>query len=304
MTHQATKNGVNQPSYNIDTLDIDAEKKEAIRITEGPLLIIAGPGAGKTRTLVERVVHLVMKGIPPENIFVATFTEKAAAELVTRISNRLLELNLKVNLNEMWVGTLHSMFLRILDQHREFSRLKRNYRVLDQFDQRYLIFRHMREFVKMPGVVDLVHAKEQSTWLASELVVSYVNKASEELLDVTKLKAATDPNIAAIGHLYEAYQKLLADENALDFSSIQVEAWNLLNNHPTVLADLQKKIQYLMIDEYQDTNTVQEKILLLLASAKSNICVVGDDDQGLYRFRGATIRNILEFAKNFPDGVP
>lgn len=127
--------------YSVDSLDIDNEKKEAIRITEGPLLIIAGPGSGKTKTLVERVVHLVTKGVSPTNILVATFTEKAAAELVTRISNRLLELKLKVNLNEMYVGTLHSIFLRIVDDHREFTRLKRNFRVLDQFDQRYLIFR-------------------------------------------------------------------------------------------------------------------------------------------------------------------
>jgi len=291
------------PAYDLDTLDIDDEKKEAIRTTDGPVLIIAGPGSGKTKTLVERVVNLVSKGISPTSIMVATFTEKAASELVTRISNRLLDMKLKVNLNEMFVGTLHSIFLRILDEHREFTRLKRNYRVLDQFDQRYLIFRHMREFQQVTGVADLLHVKEQSTWDAAEQAMAYVNKVSEELLDVAKLKAADDPSIAAIGNLYEAYQKLLADENALDFSGIQVEAWRLLNAQPSVLTSLQEQLRYLMIDEYQDTNTVQEKILLKLASAHSNLCVVGDDDQGLYRFRGATIRNILEFPKNFPEGT-
>lgn len=282
--------------------DLDSEKREAVFHTDGPLLIIAGPGSGKTRTLVERVANLVSKGVEPPSIMVSTFTEKAAAELVTRISNRLLELNLKVNLNEMFVGTLHSIFLRILDDNREFTRLKRNYRILDQFDQRYLIFRKMSDLAKVPGVADLLQVSKQSNWTAAEQAVAYVNKVSEELLDVAKLKAAAEPAIAAIGNLYEAYQNLLASENALDFSTIQVEAWRLIDSQPAVLAALQTKIRYLMIDEYQDTNTVQERILLKLAAAHSNLCVVGDDDQGLYRFRGATIRNILEFAKNFPPG--
>jgi len=288
--------------YDIERLDVDDEKKAAIRTIEGPLLIIAGPGSGKTKTLVERVVHLVSTGVEPTAIMVATFTEKAAAELVTRISNRLLELNLKVNLNEMWVGTLHSMFLRILDDNREFTRLKRNYRILDQFDQRYLVFRRMRALAEVQGVADLLQVANQSNWAAAELAVAYVNKVSEELLDAEKLKAAEDPAIAAIGHLYEAYQQLLAAENALDFSTIQVEACRLLESQPAILAKLQAQLRYLMIDEYQDTNTVQERILLKLAAAHSNLCVVGDDDQGLYRFRGATIRNILEFEKNFPAG--
>ncbi len=106
-----------------------------------PLLIIAGPGSGKTYTLVERTLHLVKQGVDAENIMVATFTEKAAKELITRVSNRLLELNFKVNLNEMYIGTLHSIFLRFLEEHREFTRLKRSYRVLDDFDQKYFVYR-------------------------------------------------------------------------------------------------------------------------------------------------------------------
>lgn len=161
----------------------------------------------------------------------------------------------------------------------------------------------MRELEKAPGVADLLQLnKKISRWDASEIATAYVNKVSEELLDVAKLKAAPKPEIAAIGHLYDAYHNLLTTENALDFSTIQVEAWKLLNTQPAVLAKLQEQLRYLMIDEYQDTNTVQEKIVLKLAAAHSNLCVVGDDDQGLYRFRGATIRNILEFAQNFPAG--
>lgn len=283
--------------------DLDAEKKEAVETIHGPLLVIAGPGSGKTRTLVERTVMLVQNDVDPSNILVATFTEKAAAELVTRISNRMLDLNLKVNLNEMWVGTLHSLFLRILDDNREFTRLKRNYRILDQFDQRYLVYRRLKDFHVAEHSSTLLNPATTSTWTQAETVVSYVNKVAEELLDPDELKKDPNPAISGIGHLYQVYQQILGEENALDFSSIQVEAYHLLLRKPEVLAALQKKIRFLMIDEYQDTNTVQEKILLKLAEAHSNLCVVGDDDQGLYRFRGATIRNILEFPNNFPDGT-
>jgi DNA helicase-2/ATP-dependent DNA helicase PcrA len=287
-----------------DTLapSLDPEKRVAVETTDGPLLVIAGPGSGKTRTLVERAVRLVQSGVDPSNILVATFTEKAASELVTRISNRLLELDLKVNLNEMWVGTLHSLFLRILDEHREFTRLKRNYRVLDQFDQRYFIYRRIKEFHAADHSSTLLKPSRTSTWNQADIVVAYVNKVSEELLDPDALKSDADEAIAAIGHLYDTYQRLAADENVLDFSSIQVEAYHLLDQQPEVLTTLQDQLRYLMIDEYQDTNTVQEKILLKLTEAHSNLCVVGDDDQGLYRFRGATIRNILEFPRNFPEG--
>ena len=119
---------------------IDPQKITAITTVSGPLLVIAGPGAGKTKTLVERIVYLIIKGTPAENIMVATFTEKAAKELITRVSNRLLELDLKINLNEMYIGTLHSIFLRIIEENREYTKLKRNYRLLDQFDQKYLVF--------------------------------------------------------------------------------------------------------------------------------------------------------------------
>jgi DNA helicase-2/ATP-dependent DNA helicase PcrA len=288
---------------NTTFADLDPEKVDAIKTTEGPLLIIAGPGSGKTKTLVERTVRLVESGTDPGRILVATFTEKAASELITRISNRLLELGLKVNLNEMWVGTLHSLFLRVLDDHREFTRLKRNYRVLDQFDQRYFIYRRLKDFRESPHSSTLLNPANTSGWTQAETVVSYVNKVSEELLDPEALKADADESISAIGHLYETYQRLVSEENLLDFSSIQVEAFHLLNNRPEVLAALQGNLRYLMIDEYQDTNTVQEKILLKLAAGHSNLCVVGDDDQGLYRFRGATIRNILEFPQNFPPGT-
>jgi DNA helicase II / ATP-dependent DNA helicase PcrA len=282
--------------------DLNEAQVQAVQNTEGPLLIIAGPGSGKTKTLVDRIVYLVLKGTPAENIMVATFTEKAAKELITRVSNKLLQLNLKVNLNEMYIGTLHSIFLRILEENREFTRLKRNYRLLDQFDQKYMLFRNLKEYLKVEGHEALLGSQFSNRWEKAGDLVYYLSKVSEECLDIEKLCTAPEEEIRAIGEFYKIYLKQMEEENALDFSTIQSETLYLLENQPQILKKLQEKIHYIMVDEYQDTNTIQEKILLLLAGSHQNICVVGDDDQGLYRFRGATIRNILEFPQNFPKG--
>lgn len=279
---------------------IDAEKHPAILCTDGPMLIIAGPGSGKTRTLVERVVYLLKdKGLEAANILVATFSEKAAAELITRISNRTLELGLKVNLNEMYIGTLHSIFLRMLEENREFTSLSRNYRLLDRFDQTYMVLDELNRFEKIEGLGHITGFGQISRWSKAEQLVKYVGKVGEEVLDLRKMLRSDDPGVTALAQAYELYRQLLNDNNALDFSHIQVALWEVLEKHPQVLSKIQNQVRYILVDEYQDTNTVQELILLKLAEAHKNICVVGDDDQGLYRFRGATVRNILEFKTNF-----
>ncbi|MED0657122.1 ATP-dependent DNA helicase [Anoxybacillus ayderensis] len=284
-------------------LGLNKQQKQAVHTTEGPLLIIAGPGSGKTFTLVERIKHIITtKNVNPENILVATFTEKAASELLTRISNRLNEERISINLNEMYIGTIHSICLRILEENREYTRLKKNYRVLDQFDQQYLIYQNINKFTHVPGF-DLIVKEKPSKWQKAETILGWVNKLTEELVDIDKLKSSQENAIRALAEIYKIYIGILERENALDFSTIQSETVYLLKNNPDVLAKLQEKIQYLMIDEYQDTNTVQEELIFLLAGKHQNICVVGDDDQGLYRFRGATIRNILEFPDKFPNGV-
>ena len=270
--------------------------------TEGPVLVIAGPGSGKTKTLVDRIVNLVKKGIEPEAIMVGTFTEKAAKELVTRISNKLLEDGVGVNLNEMYVGTLHSIFLRFLEENREYTRLKRSYRLFDQFEQTFVIFRHIKEFMAVEEIKDLIGDHRVSYWVKARAIADKVNVVSEEILDVERLEKSDHASVRGLAKCYRIYETILEEENALDFSSIQLSAYLLLSEHPEVLRKIQDKIKYFMVDEYQDTNTIQEKILLLLASQNHNLCVVGDDDQGLYRFRGATIRNILEFDKNFAKG--
>lgn len=277
---------------------------EAIHTTEGPLLIIAGPGSGKTYTLVERVVYLVTeKEVNPENLLVVTFTEKAAAELTTRISNRLNEIGVRFNLNDMYLGTIHSICLRLLEEFREFTRLKRNFIMMDDFDQKYFVYQNLDKFEEIENINLIFGEEQKSAWLKTEDLVKWINTVSEEAIDIKLLLNGYEPEVRVLGQCASLYLELLAEANSLDFSTIQWEALQLLRTKPAVLEELQSKIKYLMVDEYQDTNTIQEMILFLLAEKNNpNICVVGDDDQGLYRFRGATIRNILEFQNRFPAG--
>lgn len=264
------------------------------------MLIIAGPGSGKTFTLVERIVYLIThKSVAPESLFVVTFTDKAARELTTRISNRLSELDIKFNLNEMYLGTFHSICLRVLEEFREFTRLKRSFTLFDQFDQQYFLYQRIKDFRELPDSQSVMGADQSGRWSQSESLLKWLNKVREEALDPATLAAAPEVEIRALSACFAKYQELLHENNSLDFSGIQYEALQLLEKHPEVLKQLREKLTYLMVDEYQDTNTIQERILLFLAGEKRNLCVVGDDDQGLYRFRGATIRNILEFASLF-----
>jgi len=279
------------------------QQLEAILATDGPVLIIAGPGSGKTFTLVERIVYLItQKSVAPESLFVVTFTDKAARELTTRISSRLTDVGIKFNLNEMYLGTFHSICLRLLEDFREFTRLKRSFTLFDQFDQQYFLYQHIKDFRELPDAQLVIGDDQSGRWTQSENLLKWLNKVSEEALDLATLVAAPEVEIRALAACFAKYQELLLENNSLDFSGIQYEALKLLEKRPEVLAQLHEKLTHLMVDEYQDTNTIQERILLLLAGERRNLCVVGDDDQGLYRFRGATIRNILEFPSLFDEG--
>ena len=290
------------PALNFQS-KANLQQLEAILATDGPVLIIAGPGSGKTFTLVERIVYLIKyKGVAPESLFVVTFTDKAARELTTRISNRLSELDIKFNLNEMYLGTFHSICLRILEDFREFTRLKRSFTLFDQFDQQYFLYQRIKAFRELPDTQLVMGDDQSGRWAQSENLLKWLNKVSEEALDAATLAVAPEVEIRALAACFAKYHALLHENNSLDFSGIQYEALQLLEKRPEVLAQLREKLSYLMVDEYQDTNTIQERILLLLAGDKHNLCVVGDDDQGLYRFRGATIRNILEFPALFDEG--
>lgn len=275
---------------------------DAIKTTEGPLLIIAGPGTGKTFTLVQRAIYLIQeKCVKPESIMIATFTDKAAKELITRISNALIERNIKANINEMYVGTFHSICMRFLKEHLEYTTLKKNYRMLDAFDQNYMVEENMYHFNNIENISLIINPTD-GVWKKAKLICDYVNKLQEEFVTADDLLASQDETYRVLGQVMQKYEKLLKDQNYIDFTRIQTEAYALLENNPEILKELQSKLTYFMIDEYQDTNSIQEQLLMLLCGSTENVCVVGDDDQGLYRFRGATIRNILEFPARFEFG--
>lgn len=277
-------------------------QRSAISTIDGPLLIIAGPGTGKTYTLVKRIVYLITeKDVLPEEIMIATFTEKAAKELITRITNELYAIGVFVNLNEMYIGTFHSICLRILKDHLEYTRIKKNYRMLDNFEQQYMVFQKINRFRNLP-CFDVIFDKKQGAWRQAGEIVKYVNNLAEELVDIDEMQGDADEHIVAVANIMKQYNTLMEDENLIDFSSIQTEAYKLLIEKPSILEEIQQKIKYVMVDEYQDTNYIQELLVFLIAGKNKNICVVGDDDQGLYRFRGATIRNILEFPGHFAEG--
>lgn len=282
--------------------DANTNQIEAIKSTQGPVLIIAGPGTGKTYTLVKRALFLVLeKKVKPENIMIATFTEKAAKEIITRITSELEKLNVYININDMYIGTFHSICLRILKENIEYSNLRKNYRMIDEFEQEYLIFQNLNKFQKIKNF-DLIHSQQISHWRLSQHIADYINNICEELVDTNNLLKDSDDRIQVIGQIINIYDEILYKLNYIDFTHIQTETYRLIKNNKEVLKKLNDKIKYVMIDEYQDTNYVQEQLTFMLAGQDENICVVGDDDQGLYRFRGATIRNIIEFPDKFEQG--
>ncbi|WP_047382552.1 ATP-dependent DNA helicase [Cetobacterium sp. ZWU0022] len=268
-------------------MSLNRSQKEAVETINGPLLIIAGPGSGKTKTLVERMVYMIKeKNIKPEELLISTFTERAARELSTRVMDRLKDE--KFHIEGMYIGTLHSICLKIIDENIEISNLKKGYKVLDNIDQKFFIFSKLRYFKEIKGFNEFFEKKEYlSNWKIGEILIKWFNKFSEEGLELY--------DESFLSKAYRIYKEILFKENVIDFSMIQKEAFQILKNNEVILKRFTEKIRYIMIDEYQDTNTIQEKLIFLMGGENKNICVVGDDDQGIYRFRGATIRNILQF---------
>ena len=177
--------------------------------------------------------------------------------------------------------------------------MKKNYRLLDTFDQQYLVFRNIYKFRTISGIENVM--PKGGAWKWAQAISEFSNNLTEELVDVEKMLGDRDMKISTIARVVSTYQALLEEENLVDFSAIQTECYRLLTQNQDILDELRNRIKYIMIDEYQDTNYIQEQIVFLLGTHE-NICVVGDDDQGLYRFRGATIRNILEFPNKFDEG--
>lgn len=277
----------------------NSEQEKAINTIEGPLLISAGPGTGKTATLVNRYAKMVIEhGISPENILVTTFTEKAAKEIITRISYEISDFDL----NDVYIGTFHSICLRIVRDNIAFiPYVKKNFVLMDEFDQKYFIYQRFNsEFCRLPhfSVLDFGN---RGIWEKSSILADWLNGLAEELVNADELLQSDSLRYVALGEAKKLYNELLESQNRLDFSTIQATAYELLKNNECVCDKYRKLFKYMMIDEYQDTNSIQEKLIFLL-SETDNICVVGDDDQALYRFRGATIKNILDFKNKFDPG--
>lgn len=279
--------------------DLNDAQRAVIGHAEGPLLVVAGPGAGKTLSLVLRTINLLLLGIAkPEEIVVCTFTDKAAFELRDRISAAAARVGYAGDLSGLKASTIHSMCNRFLTTHRHRTPLGNNFETLDDLTQALFIFDRFDEIIGEPEN-DCYLGRWSTKWTAIEGIRDYFNKITEELVDPARLTASRDPFIGKLGQAYTAYRTALFEGNRLDFAHQQKLVHDLLQDSeigPAVTA----KVRFVMVDEYQDTNHIQEQILLKLVERHRNLCVVGDEDQSLYRFRGATVRNILEFEGKMP----
>jgi DNA helicase-2/ATP-dependent DNA helicase PcrA len=275
----------------------NAAQVKAISQISGPVLIIAGPGSGKTFVLVLRTLNILLNELAqPAEIFLCSFTEKSAYELRDRITSYAKKLGYKGELHELNVGTIHGLSNDFVLKNRHYSELGNNYDILDDLTQLLFIFDNFDQI--MGEQIDgKFFNKWETKWRAISGVTNYFNRITEELINVVALKTSPDSFIKQIGLSYEKYRQCLREKNKVDFASIQKYFYDMLN-----LPEIKNKlnIKYVLVDEYQDTNYLQEQLMLRIASKFGNICVVGDEDQSLYRFRGATVRNILEFDKHFP----
>lgn len=273
---------------------LSATQREIVGHEDGPLLVIAGPGSGKTFSLVLRTLNLLLQDrAEPGQIVLCTFTEKAAFELRDRLAVSAAATGYRGDLSALRVGTIHAICRRILDDHRHHTPLGSGYETLDELTQLLFLYEHFDEIVG-PETPGGHFGRWRSKWTAIEGLRPYLDKITEELIDTARLAGSETPFLRSLAAAYSAYRALLFARNRLDFAHLQRLTHDLLQD-PEIAGRVTGEIKFVLVDEYQDTNFIQEQLLLRLASATGNLCVVGDEDQSLYRFRGATVRNILEF---------
>jgi DNA helicase-2/ATP-dependent DNA helicase PcrA len=279
---------------------LNQSQKEAIHSVDGPLQIIAGPGSGKTLVLILRAMYLLLTGrAQPDELLITTFTEKAAFELGDRLNEVARLVNYKGRLYEVRMGTIHSICDEIIRKFIAYSPLKKNYDVLDDLSQSLFMNNHFDEiFPDDSKISEKYLGRYEYKWTTIKNVIPYFNKIVEEMIDPDALIGSHDDFTKKLGDAFKRYEDQLFKRNKIDFSHQQKIFFQLLEQ-PGLHEKIRKNVKYVMIDEYQDTNFVQEQIILKLSSPENNICVVGDEDQSLYRFRGATVRNILEFSQHF-----
>ncbi len=266
---------------------LNNEQKEAVLSTEGPVLIFAGAGSGKTRVLTYRIAYLIEeKGVHPSNILAITFTNKAANEMKERAMGLLKKPH------DMWISTFHSACARILRIETGFlPGYKKNFVIYDSYDQEKIIKECLKE----------LNYNEKN--YPPKDMLSKISNAKDQLLNPVRFadKYGNDFRLNKICNIYTLYQKKLKSDNAMDFDDILFNTVALFDSNENILRKYQQRFKYIMVDEYQDTNNCQYKLVNLLARDHGNLCVVGDDDQSIYEWRGADIRNILNFEKDFPN---
>ena len=265
---------------------LNPEQQAAVRSTEGPLLIMAGAGSGKTRVLTHRIAYLMSeKDVAPWNILAITFTNKAAREMKDRVANIV-----GPTAEEIWISTFHSMCVRILRRDIDRIGINRNFSILDTSDQLSVIKKILKEKNIDPKKFD------------PKTILGSISSAKNELITTEEYeKSAGDYYRKTISDVYKIYQDRLKKNQSLDFDDLIMMTIQLFERVPEVLEFYQRKFQYIHVDEYQDTNRAQYMLVKSLAARFKNLCVVGDSDQSIYRWRGADIANILTFEKDYPN---
>ncbi|MCK4503760.1 MAG: UvrD-helicase domain-containing protein [Desulfuromonadales bacterium] len=269
-----------------DLNSLNPQQRKAVTHKKGSLLLLAGAGSGKTRVITCRIAHLLHQGVAARQILAVTFTNKAAREMAERVN----EMVGKNSAKGMLIATFHSLCLRILKAHIDRLGFKKNFSIYASSDQQRLI----RDLLREIGAESSSKAADQLLWR--------ISNAKNHLISADKYQASDrDPLSALVTTIYPRYQQALKAFNAVDFDDLLMLAVQLLEQYPDILDHYCDRFQYQMVDEYQDTNPVQYRLLKLLASSHGNLCVVGDDDQSIYAFRGADVANILDFENDFPD---
>lgn len=265
---------------------LNEPQREAVFTTEGPLLLLAGAGSGKTGVLTHRIAHLIKDlDVDPYRILAITFTNKAAGEMRERVDKLVGE-----TARYMWISTFHSACVRILRQHAQVLGYSQQFSIYDTSDMKTLI----KNILKMRNI-------DPKTY-KPQMFLSKISNAKNEMISPEEfILSATTSMEKLVGEVYKDYQQGLKDNNALDFDDLLMKTVELFQNHPDILSSWQERFRYILIDEYQDTNQAQFLLVTLLARKYKNLCVVGDDDQSIYRFRGANIGNILNFEEHYPE---
>src|SRR3989344_1655668 len=274
---------------------LNNRQKEAVFHTIGPLLILAGAGAGKTRTIAHRILHLVKNGVDPKNIFAITFTNKAAKEMRDRINNLIKNdsgLNRPVSIDSLpFVSTFHSLGVHILRENSRLASINSKFLIFDRSDSK----RAVKEASEKAGF--------DPKQFEPAKILSSISWNKGEGLTLNEFRQSSDKNFwkRLVATVWDKYDMILKEENALDFDDLLLKTVKLLANNHEIRDHYANRWNHIHIDEYQDTNKVQYELMRLLSEKNRNLCVVGDIDQMIYSWRGARIDNILNFEKDFPD---